>query len=272
MSESASAPAPVEGLLELLGGRALKTAETMGQFTMLVRSTAFWLVRSPIEWRQTVTQMLQIGVQSAPVSILTSLFTGMVLALETGSSFINLFNEPVFTGTIVSFAICKELGPVMTAVVVSGRAGAAIAAELGTMKVTEQIDALYTLGTDPVRYLVIPRVIAFLMVLPILTIFSDFAGVFGGGLVGYLKLGIPPNVYWHEVFDHLDTEQFFHGLVKTFFFAFAISFISCFKGIFTRGGAEGVGRATTEAVVYSMVSVLVMDYFITAILVAIGIT
>lgn len=271
MSEAA-AEAPDRGLLGALGGRALSTAESMGQFTMLVRSTLYWFIRSSVEWRQTMIQIVHVGVQSAPVGILTSLFTGMVLALETGSSFINLFNEPVFTGTIVAFAITKELGPVMTAIVVSGRAGAAIAAELGTMRVTEQIDALYTLGTDPVRYLVIPRVIAFLVVLPILTIFSDFSGIFGGGLVGYLKLGIPPNIYWHEVFDHLDTEHFFHGLVKTFFFAFCISFISCFKGLVTRGGAEGVGRSTTQAVVYSMVAVLVLDYFVTAVLVAIGIT
>ncbi|MBI4345245.1 MAG: ABC transporter permease [Elusimicrobia bacterium] len=271
MSEAA-AETPDRSLLGLLGGRVLNTAESMGQFTMLVRSSLFWFLRSAVEWRQTMIQIVHIGVQSAPVSILTSLFTGMVLALETGSSFINLFNEPVFTGTIVAFAIAKELGPVMTAVVVAGRAGAAIAAELGTMKVTEQIDALYTLGTDPIRYLVIPRVIAFFIVLPILTIFSDFAGIFGGGVVGYFKLGIPPNIYWHEVVDHLDMEAFFHGLVKTFFFAFCIAFISCYKGIFTRGGAEGVGRSTTEAVVYSMVSVLVLDYFVTAVLVAIGIT
>lgn len=259
-------------MIERLGGRALATAEGMGQFTLLVRSSFFWFVRSRVEWRQTVTQMLHIGVESLPVSAMTCLFTGMVLSLQTGSSFRNLFNEPIFTGTIVSFAIVKELGPVMTAVVVSGRAGAAIAAELGTMKVTEQIDALYTLGTDPVRYLVIPRVVAFLLVLPVLTIFSDFAGVGGGAFVAYLKLGIPLNVYWDEVFDHLDTEQFFHGLIKTFVFAFCISFICCYKGLHTRGGAEGVGRATTEAVVYSMVAVLVVDYFVTAILVAIGIT
>ncbi|MBI4424597.1 MAG: ABC transporter permease, partial [Elusimicrobia bacterium] len=131
---------------------------------------------------------------------------------------------------------------------------------------------LYTLGTDPVRYLVIPRVIAFLVVLPLLTIFSDFAGVIGGAVVCFLKLGIPVNVYWDEVFDHLDQEQFFHGLIKTFVFAFCIAFISCFKGLNTRGGAEGVGRATTQAVVYSMVAVLVIDYFVTALLVAIGIT
>ena len=255
---------------EAFGAGVIDSAESVGQFTLLIRSSIQWAVRSRLEFRQTVVQMMHIGVDSFPVSILTNMFTGMVLALQTGSSFRDLFNEPVFTGTIVSFAIVKELGPVMTALVVAGRAGAAIAAELGTMKVTEQVDALYTLGTDPVRYLVIPRVIAFMITLPILTVFSDFAGVAGGCLVSYLKLDVPTNVYWHDVFDHMENKQFFHGLVKTYVFAFCISFICCYKGLSTRGGAEGVGRSTTSAVVISMTSVLIIDYFVTAILVAIG--
>ncbi len=271
---SAAQPAydPMKATLTTVGDRALSIAESMGEFTLLIRTSFFWLLRSRVEWRQTVIQMLQIGVQSFPVTAMTSLFTGMVLALQTGSSFRDLFNEPVFTGTIVSFAVVKELGPVMTAMVVSGRAGAAIAAELGTMKVTEQIDALYTLGTDPVRYLVLPRVLAFLVMLPLLTVFSDFAGVIGGCVVSYVKLDVPTNVYWHEVFDHLGHKELFHGLIKTVVFAFCISFICCYKGLFTRGGAEGVGKATTSAVVNSMVSVLIIDYFVTAILVALGLT
>jgi phospholipid/cholesterol/gamma-HCH transport system permease protein len=165
-----------------------------------------------------------------------------------------------------------ELSPVMTALVVSGRAGAAIAAELGTMKVTEQVDALYTLGTDPVRYLVIPRVLAFIMVLPVLTVISDFSGTFGGWVVANLKLQIPTSVYLSDIFDNMEIRHFMHGFLKTFVFAAVIAFISCFKGITTKGGAEGVGKSTTAAVVISMASVLVMDYFLTAILVALGIT
>jgi phospholipid/cholesterol/gamma-HCH transport system permease protein len=216
--------------------------------------------------------MRRIGIDSLPVAAATSLFTGMVLALQTGSSFKNLFNEPIYTGVIVSYAIVKELGPVMTAVVVSGRAGAAIAAEIGTMRVTEQIDALYTLGTDPVRYLVIPRVIAFMIVLPLLTVFADFSGVIGGAIVAYLKLGIPTQVYWDDVFQNLENKQFFHGLSKSAVFAVCIAFICCYKGLYTRGGAEGVGKSTTAAVVNSMTAVLIVDYFVTAILVALGIT
>jgi phospholipid/cholesterol/gamma-HCH transport system permease protein len=259
-------------VLAAAGSSLIKLAEGMGRAALLVRSTAYWALRAPLEWRQALVQMVRIGVDSFPVSVMTSLFTGMVLALQTGSSFKNLFNEPLFTGTIVSFAIVKELGPVMTALVVAGRAGAAIAAELGTMKVTEQIDALYTLGTDPVRYLVIPRVLAFVAVLPLLTVFSDFAGVMGGGVVAYLKLGIPGKVYWDDVFDHLDNEQLVHGMSKTLVFALCVAFISCYKGLSTRGGAEGVGKATTSAVVASMTAVLVVDYFLTAVLVALGVS
>jgi phospholipid/cholesterol/gamma-HCH transport system permease protein len=165
-----------------------------------------------------------------------------------------------------------ELGPVMTAIVVSGRAGAAIAAELGTMKVTEQIDALYTLGTDPVRYLVIPRLLAFLVVLPLLTVISDFTGIIGGLFVARVKYDIPTVVYWHDIIDNMEIRHFVHGFLKTFVFAFVIAMVSSYKGVTTRGGAEGVGKSTTAAVVASMVLVLVLDYFATALLNAMGIT
>jgi phospholipid/cholesterol/gamma-HCH transport system permease protein len=262
----------IRGLLSGTGGLILSAAESAGQGALLVRSSLAWLLRSPVEGRQTAAQMLRIGVESLGVTVMTSFFTGMVLALQTGASFKNLFNEPLFVGTVVSFSLVKELGPVMTALVVAGRAGAAIAAEIGTMKVTEQIDALYTLGTDPVRYLVIPRVLAFLAVLPVLTLFADYSGVLGGCLVAKMKLGIPSSVYWHDVFDYLKNKQFFHGLIKSYAFALCISYICCFKGLHTSGGAEGVGKSTTSAVVYSMTSVLVVDYFVTALLVALGIS
>lgn len=258
--------------LETVGSRMLELARSAGKAALLVRSSVIWLVRSPLEGRQTLLQMLRIGVDSFMVTAMTSLFTGMVLALQTGASSKRLLNEPLFIGTIVSFSMVKELGPVMSALVVSGRAGAAIAAELGTMCVTEQIDALYTLGTNPVRYLVIPRVLAFLAVLPVLAIFSDYAGILGGCLVAKLKLGIPTSVYWHDVFDYLENKQFFHGLIKTYAFALCIAYISCYKGLTTTGGAEGVGKSTTSAVVMSMTVVLIVDYFVTAILVAVGIT
>lgn len=254
------------------GRSILKASAEAGQFTFLVRSTLLWMYRAKIEWRQTLLQMGRIGVESLPVTAMTAFFTGMVLALQTGATSKHFFNVPLFVGTVVSFAIVMELGPVMTAIVVSGRAGAAIAAELGTMKVTEQIDALYTLGTDPVRYLVIPRLLALLMVLPLLTVASDFTGVIGGLFVARVKYDIPTIVYWHDIVDNMEVRHFVHGFLKTFIFAFVIAMVSCFRGITTRGGAEGVGKSTTAAVVASMVLVLVLDYFATALLNAMGIT
>ncbi|MDE2143468.1 MAG: ABC transporter permease [Elusimicrobia bacterium] len=262
----------METLFAPFGRAILGAAEEMGHFVFLVRSTFQWMFRSKIEWRQTLIQMGRIGVDSLPVTAMTMFFTGMVLSLQSGATTKHFFNVPLFLGTVVSFSIVMELGPVLTAVVIAGRAGAAIAAELGTMKVTEQIDALYTLGTDPVRYLVIPRLLAFLMVLPLLTVVSDFTGILGGLFVARVKYDIPTIVYWHDIIDNMQVKHFVHGFLKTFIFAFLVSMVSCYKGVTTRGGAEGVGKATTQAVVISMVLVLVVDYFATALLNALGIT
>jgi len=261
-----------EAVFGTFGAEVLGASESMGHFVFLVRSTFLWMLRSRIEWRQTLIQMMRIGVDSLPVTAMTMFFTGMVLALQSGATTKHFFNVPLFIGTVVSFSIVMELGPVLTAVVVSGRAGAAIAAELGTMKVTEQIDALYTLGTDPVRYLVIPRLLAFLFVLPLLTVISDFTGIVGGLFVARVKYDIPTIVYWHDIIDNMQIKHFVHGFLKTFVFAFLVSMVSCFKGVTTRGGAEGVGKSTTQAVVISMTLVLVIDYFATALLNALGIT
>ncbi len=262
----------MEALFGGFGGQILGLSEETGHFVLLIRSTFQWILRGKIEWRQTLIQMGRIGVDSLPVTAMTSFFTGMVLALQTGASSKHFFNVPLFVGTVVSFSIVMELGPVMTAIVVSGRSGAAIAAELGTMKVTEQIDALYTLGTDPVRYLVIPRLLAFLLVLPLLTVISDFTGIIGGLFVARVKYDIPTIVYWHDIVDNMEIRHFVHGFLKTFVFAFVVSMVSSYKGVTTRGGAEGVGKSTTAAVVTSMVLVLVLDYFATALLNALGIT
>jgi len=153
---------------------------------------------------------------------------------------------------------------------VAGRVGASVTAEIGTMKVTEQIDALYTLGTNPTRYLLIPRYAAFLITIPLLTVFADFTGIFGGFLVSNVKFSVPLSVYWNDIITFMQIKNFMHGFVKTFVFAFMIVTVSCYKGLTCEEGAEGVGRATTESVVTSMVLVMVLDYFISAVLVAIG--
>ncbi len=259
-------------ILRFLGKRLIFAAETAGGAAFMVRSSFFWFFHSKLEIKQAVLQCFRVGVQSLPVTMLTSFFTGMVLALQSGSTSKSLFNEPLFVGTVVGFSLVKELGPVLTAIVVAGRAGAAAAAEIGTMKVTEQIDALYTLGTNPIRYLVIPRYIAFLVMLPLLTVFADFSGIIGGMLVSASKLGVSSSVYFDDIFTFMEIKNFMHGFLKTFVFGFIIATVCCFKGLSTKGGAEGVGKSTTGAVVASMVLIMILDYFVTAVLVAIGIT
>jgi phospholipid/cholesterol/gamma-HCH transport system permease protein len=257
--------------LNTVGKTLIVKAREMGESVGMVKSSVFWISRSKLELKQTAIQSLRIGVHSLPVVFLTSFFTGMVLALQAGSTSKDLFNEPLFIGALVGFSLVKELGPVLTAIVVSGRAGAAMTAEIGTMQVTDQIDALNMLGTNAVKYLIIPRYVAFIIMLPLLTVCANASGVIGGFLVSNLKLAVPSSVYWDEIFTFMEIKDYMHGFLKSFVFAFMIATVCCYKGISTRGGAEGVGRSTTQAVVISMVMVLVLDYFATAILVAIGI-
>ncbi|HBU69033.1 MAG TPA: ABC transporter permease [Elusimicrobia bacterium] len=250
-----------------IGNGLLNTAEGIGKAGYLLFQTVYWIGRGFVDWKNTVAQMVEVGWMSFPVIALTSFFTGMVLALQSGQSFKNVFNEPVFIGTVVGFSLVKELGPVLTSIVISGRVGASIAAELGTMKVTEQLDALYTLGTNPVRYLAVPRFIACVTMVPMLSIMSNIIGIFGGLLVSVYKWGIPSTIYWDDIFNFMDVGDFFHGVIKSFIFAAFIVITSIHKGFECEGGAEGVGKATTSAVMISMVMILVSDYFLTYLLV-----
>lgn len=258
-------------ITESIGHEFIGVTEALGSAALMLKSVVFWFFRSRFELSETIKQCVKIGVDSVTVTALTSFFTGMVLSLQMGHSMRNLFSEPMYIGTMVAFSMLKELGPVLTSVVVAGRAGAVVTAEIGTMRVTEQIDALYTLGTNPTRHLLVPRYIAFMIMLPLLTVLADFLGVAGGCLVGMVKLDISPTVYLNDILTYLDIADFMHGFLKTFFFAFMIATVSCYKGMHTKGGAEGVGKATTEAVVASMVLVMVLDYFISALLVAVGV-
>ncbi|HCJ66658.1 MAG TPA: ABC transporter permease [Elusimicrobia bacterium] len=243
---------------------------SLGKVTILIKQIFHWFTRTRFSWVDTINQMIEVGVKSLPVTALTSLFTGMVLALQSGYATRNIFNEPIYIGTVVALSLIKELGPVLTAVVVVGRVGAAFTAEIGTMKVTEQIDALYTLGTNPVKYLVIPRLLACLVMMPILAVFSDFIGIFGGYFISVTKLAITPGQYWNDIFDFLVVKDFLHGLIKSLFFAGIIALVSCYKGLECSGGAQGVGKSTTSAVVTSIVLILVSDYFLSNLLMAVG--
>lgn len=254
-----------------IGQTILETATGIGRGANLFFQTMYWITRGRIEWRNTVIQMIEVGWESFPVVGLTSLFTGMVLALQTGSSTSNIFNEPVYIGTVVGFSLVKELGPVLTCIVISGRSGASIAAEIGTMKVTEQLDALYTLGTNPVRYLSVPRFLACVTMVPLLTILSNIIGIFGGLFVTTVKWGVPSSVYAEDILNYMTPDSLFHGLIKAVFFAIIIVTVAVYRGFSCEGGAEGVGKATTSAVMISMVMILVADYFLSAILVALNI-
>lgn len=219
-------------------------------------------VTPPVYLRLIMHQMLTIGYYSLPVVGLTALFTGMVLALQifVGSA---RFNAESTVATIVVIGITRELGPVIAGLMVAGRVASAMAAEIGTMRVTEQIDALTTLSTNPFKYLVAPRLIAATTTMPLLVLIADIIGVLGGYIVGTQKLGFNPGMYIKNTFDFLETIDVVSGLVKAGVFGFIIALMGCYHGFHSKGGAQGVGRATTDAVVSSSILILVLDYFIT---------
>ncbi len=256
-------PAGVSVLLEGLGSRVFRMVEDIGRIFSLLLQSLSWLVRPPFEAGNILKQMEEIGVRSLPVVLVTATLTGMVLALQSYSGF-QRFQATSFVGSVVALSITRELGPVFAGLMVSGRVGAAMAAELGTMKVTEQIDALVTLATNPVKYLVVPRVVAATAVMPILVVFADLVGILGGYFVAVYIMGANPYVYLDKTYQYLKFRDIYTGLVKAAVFGALIALISCHNGFIAQGGAEGVGRATTRAVVASSMVVLISDYFMTA--------
>lgn len=249
--------------LDAFGKRVFRMIEDLGNLFVLMVQCVTWMFRPPSEIRNIVKQMEEVGINSLPVVLVTATFTGMVLALQSWSGF-QRFQATSFVGTVVALSITRELGPVFAGLMVSGRVGASMAAELGTMKVTEQIDALVTLATNPVKYLVVPRVVASTLVLPVLVIFADLVGILGGYFVSVYLLGANPYVYTDKTYQYLEFRDIYTGLIKSAVFGFLIALISCYNGFIAEGGAEGVGRATTRAVVASSMTVLVSDYFMTS--------
>ncbi len=218
-----------------------------------------------LDGRTLVQQFEQIGTLSVPVVLVTALFTGMVLALQAGITLeVKLKGVTQFMGRTVALPFIRELGPVLTGLIVTGRIGSAIAAEIGTMAVTEQLDALKTLATPPLRYLGVPRLIACVIMLPVLTALANVVGLLGGFIVAKGLLGIQSNVYWGDIPEMVGASDLVSGLGKTVFFGGIIAIVSCYQGFRTHGGAEGVGHATTRAVVWSSILILVSDYFLTA--------
>ena len=250
--------------IALAGAWVVGFLEYAGQLTLLLIQTLGGCFVRPLRARLVLYELRKTGVQSWFIVSLCALFIGMVLALQSAYQMQKLAAE-IYIASLVALSVVREIGPVITALIVAGRVGSAIAAELGTMKVTEQIDALSTLAVDPVRYLVVPRLIALVIALPLLTLWADALGVLGGFIIGTVKLDILPSLYWELTTRPLVVKDLASGLVKAGIFAILIAVVSCFEGFRADGGAEGVGRATTKAVLSSFILIIAADCLFTAI-------
>ena len=249
-------------ILAAVGRLFLNFLVIVGRLAMFTGLTLMHAVRPPFYPRLILRQMIDIGYYSLPVVGLTAIFTGMVLALQSYTGF-SRFNAESAVATVVVLSITRELGPVLAGLMVAGRIGASMAAEIGTMRVTEQIDALTTLSTNPYKYLVAPRLIAGLTMMPLLVLVADIIGVFGGFLVSVNKLDFNAANYLNNTFEFLETKDVISGLVKAAVFGFVISLMGCYHGYNSKGGAQGVGTATINAVVSALILILVFNYFIT---------
>ena len=249
-------------LVTLLGRLTLTFLEAAGAITLFAANAIRQTVRPPYYHRQILRQMLEIGYYSLPVVGLTAIFTGMVLALQSYTGFARFSAESAIPNIVV-ISLTRELGPVLAGLMVAGRVGAAMAAEIGTMRVTEQIDALTTLSTNPFKYLVGPRLIAGIVTVPMLVLVADIIGVMGGWLVGVYKLGFNDATYLRNTVDFVQFQDVFSGLVKAAVFGFLITLMGCYHGYNSKGGAQGVGMATTNAVVSASILILTFNYIIT---------
>ncbi len=263
-------------MLERFNDAAKRKIQGLQEFFVLGGKAIGFAFSRPFYRADLIQQMESIGVQSLPIVLLTGFFTGMVLALQFSVQ-LKTFGMTAYIGRLVTASMIRELGPVLAGLMVAGRVGSGIAAQLGSMRVTEQIDALNTLGTDPIRKLVTPRVLAALIMLPVITVINDVAGILGGNVIAAAYVGIPTSLYWRTVWEQIAgggfifkyvPNDFVHGLVKPFVFGGIISLVGCYFGLKTKGGTEGVGVSTTRTVVTASILILVVDYFITQILLA----
>lgn len=260
-----SARTPTQLLLNFcqsIGAVILQFCQATGQFAWFTLISVSHIFRPPFYWRNLIKQLIEVGYYSLPVVGLTAIFTGMVLVLQSYTGF-SRFNAESAIASIVVLSITRELGPVIGSLMVAGRIGAAFAAEIGTMKVTEQIDALRTLSTSPYKYLVAPRLIAGILMLPLLILVADIIGVFGGYIIAVYKLGFNPHTYLQNTWNFMQNIDVISGLVKASVFGFIITLMGCYHGYNSGKGAEGVGIATTNAVVAASILILFTNYFLT---------
>lgn len=234
-------------------------------FARLCWAAVTGIFKRPRYIKELTFQMDMVGPGSVPIILLTGLFTGMVLTLQSAVQ-LQVFGATMYVGKLVSLSMVRELGPVLSALMVAGRVGSGIAAEIGSMKDTEQIDAMMVEGTDPVKRLVVPRLLACILMLPLLTVIADAVGLTGGYLIAAFHLGIDPTFYWSSSFEILQFNDFVPGLLKPAIFGGIIAMVGCYMGMTTHGGTVGVGRSTTESVVYSSILILASDFFITKLL------
>ncbi|MEA2756343.1 MAG: phospholipid/cholesterol/gamma-HCH transport system permease protein [Aliidongia sp.] len=251
--------------LATIGRITLSSMAMLGRLAFFTGEALSHFVRPPFYGKMLLRQMISVGYNSLIVVGLTAIFTGMVLALQSYIGFSRNFSSESAVAQIVVLSITRELGPVIAALMVAGRVGAAIAAEIGTMRVTDQIDALTTLSTNPMKYLVVPRVLAGLITMPILVLIADIIGVAGGYVVASYKLGFNPNAYLTSTLNFLTTGDIVSGLIKAAVFGFVITLMGCYHGYNSRGGAQGVGAATTAAVVSASITILLTDYLLTSV-------
>lgn len=264
-------------LLSRLNAAAKRRVHGIQEWFVLGAKSLRFAVSRPFYGADLVQQMDAIGVQSLGIVLLTGFFTGMVLALQSAVQ-LQTFGATLYIGRLVSASMIRELGPVLAGLMVAGRVGSGIAAQLGSMRVTEQIDALTTLGTDPIKKLVTPRILAALVMLPVLTVINDFVGIVGGNVIAKFYVGLPSGLYWRTVWEQIASDgfvfryipkDFVQGLVKPFVFGGLIALTACYFGLRTTGGTEGVGTATTRTVVTSSILILIVDYFLTQLTLAV---
>lgn len=248
-------------LIEWFGRRVVSSVEGFGIFTRFSIQTLRWFVSGANKWARSnllMPQLFQVGTRSIPVVMLTGAFIGMVLAVEAYDQFAAIGQESRLGG-IIGVSLVRQIGPVLAAVMLAGRVGGAVSAELGTMKVTEQLDAMRVMGADPVAYLVVPRVLACVVMIPVLTIFSDLTGIYGGWVVSVRGFGVNSHAYWEFSNRFVGTWDWSTGVIKSIVFGLAIGLISCYKGFYCRAGAAGVGRAATDSFVTSFLAIIVIN-------------
>lgn len=255
----------MNNFLERLGKKAIDTVLEMGRMGTMLGQACYYLFIPPFKLKNIFLQMEFVGVKSIFIVVLTGAFTGMVLAMQSYNA-LSRFGAESLVGPTVALSMTRELGPVLTGLMVTGRAGSAMATELGTMRVSEQIDALYTMAVNPVKYLVVPRVVAGTLMLPLLVVIADFVGVIGGYFVAVNLLDINPGVYINRTTEYVDIDDILYGLTKTFVFGLLMSLSACYQGFYATGGAEGVGKCATRAVVTGSVLILVFDYLLTSLM------